>query len=172
MSKVLNVLQDNLGVVWCSTDLDIEEKRKKIRGQIPGSLVELDLGYILWQIHCWTKLMIRDFLAIHRCRWNISIWDSVIIIWHVLLYCLFRVGATTSCPKRANMVAEKETRACQLSDNEWQHSPIPWQHKEFYSTEPMTNQDLDVRCFPSSNGRGREIKDWAHSDQEWFSSFI
>lgn len=26
---------------------------------------------------------------------------------------------------------------------------IPWQHKESYSIEPMTNQDLDVPCFPT-----------------------
>lgn len=36
---------------------------------------------------------------------------------------------------------------------------IPWQHKEFYSIEPMTNQDLDVHCFPTEDGRGREIED-------------
>lgn len=44
--------------------------------------------------------------------------------------------------------------------------PIPWQHKEFYSIEPMTNQDLDVRCFPTEDSRGREIKDGTHLDQE------
>lgn len=49
---------------------------------------------------------------------------------------------------------------------------IPWQHEEFYSIEPVTNQDLDVHCFPSSNSRGREIKDQTHSDQECFIGFI
>lgn len=49
---------------------------------------------------------------------------------------------------------------------------IPWQHKESYSIEPMTNQDLDVPCFPTEGSRQRESKDGAYSDRERFASFL
>lgn len=39
---------------------------------------------------------------------------------HLLPVSSWRKGL---CPKRANMVADKERRACHLSDNERQHSP-------------------------------------------------
>lgn len=67
------------------------------------------------------------------------------------LPCLFRDGATI-CFKRANIVAGKKWElviSVTMSDS----TPlIPWQHKEFYSVEPMTNQDPDVHCFPTAGG--------------------
>lgn len=92
------------------------------------------------------------------------------IIWHVLISCLFRVGATT-CLKRANYSGRKKELVISVTMSD--SAPlIPWQHKEFYPMEPMTNKDLDVHCFPTECSRGREIRDRTHSDQERSASFI
>lgn len=48
---------------------------------------KLDLGYILWQIHCLAKLMIRVCLV--ACRLTISMCVSL------TCFCLFRVRAIT-----------------------------------------------------------------------------
>lgn len=51
-------------------------------------------------------------------------------------------------------------------------SLVPWQHKEFYSIESVTNEDLDAHCSLTEDSRGREIKDGTHSAQERFTGSL
>ena len=70
--------------------------------------------------------------------------------WLGWYFCLFQ-GETKTCLRSANIGREQRNESSTMSDS----APlIPWQHVEFCSIEPVTNQDLDVHNFPTKDGGG------------------